>query len=159
MKINLEFPYNDYIGYLVTNPENRKNICLVHKINKKRTTISYARYLMSVQEKRILNSNEHVDHKDEDKTNDIIDNLQILTLSENNFKNRKVRGITRKYVKLICPNCLLEFEKVHNQTHLCKGGKFTSCSKTCLKSILTKKLKNEDLINLGKNQIIDIFSK
>ena len=84
MKIQLEYPFNDYAGYLVINPEGRKNICLIPlDKTKKRTTISYARYLVSVNEKRILSKKEQVDHIDGNKTNDVISNLQILSAKEN----------------------------------------------------------------------------
>jgi len=55
MKIELEYPFNITWkrGYIVTNPENRKNV-LLYNSQPDRTTISYARYLMSVSLKRFL---------------------------------------------------------------------------------------------------------
>ena len=159
MKIQLEYPYDDYNGYLVTNSENRKNICLVHKTNYSRTTISYARYLMSVKEKRKLLPEEQVDHIDEDKTNDIIYNLQILSKADNNRKSFIVRNKTRKMVQLVCPNCNIIFERCLNNTHLQKKGHYTSCSRKCSYEILSKKLTILELKNLGDNQIIKYYRK
>lgn len=48
-------------------------------------TYAYARYLMEQHLGRKLNDNEEVHHKDNDKTNDVIDNLEIV----NSTKHRK----------------------------------------------------------------------
>jgi len=80
MKIELEEPFNSMwsYGYLVTNPKNRKNICLVNnRLDDTRTTISYARYLISVKLGMFISKDYEVDHIDDDKTNDNIDNLKL----------------------------------------------------------------------------------
>lgn len=159
MKIQTEYPFEDYVGYLVVNKEHRKNVCLVHRITKDRTTISYARYLVSVKEHRLLTKIEHVDHKDEDKTNDALSNLQILTKVENNAKSRKARNITRKYVSMICPACKEEFDRAQNKTHLGKKGKYTACSKMCSYTILKLSLSNIELENLGHKQLVKVYNK
>ena len=54
-----EYPYNDYKIYKVFHNKEKRNYAILVPLdnsNKKRTTISYARYLMSVKEGRILNS-------------------------------------------------------------------------------------------------------
>jgi len=154
MKINTEFPFNDYNGYIVINPEGRRNVCLVHKKHKKRTTISYARYLVSVKEKRILLKNEQVDHINGDKTNDVIENLQILSYKDNSIKRTIERGQTLKMVEMRCPNCKKTFSKPLNSMYLQKGGHYTACSKQCSYNILRKGLSINELKELGKNQII-----
>lgn len=159
MKIKLEYPYESYDGYLVTNSENRKNVCLIDKVTKKRTTISYARYLMSVKEQRILFPEEQVDHIDGNKTNDSVNNLQILSKGDNNRKNVMETNRTRKMVKMICPNCNNIFEKPLNMTHLQRKGHYTSCSKKCSYAILTKGLSIAELKLLGANQVIEFFRK
>lgn len=128
-----EYPYNDYYIYIVFHKgEGRKYANLI-PIDKnsglKRKTISYARYLMSVNEKRVLNKYEHVDHKDNNKMHDDITNLQILSLRENNIKAAKTKE--KKMVVLRCPNCKTIFERSRGQTHLVKGGNFTGCSRKC----------------------------
>jgi hypothetical protein len=159
MKINTEYPYNDYVGYIVTNSENRKNLCLVHKVTKKRTTIAYARYLMSVKEARVLTKLEEVDHIDGNKTNDVLNNLQIVSKVENIKKSRIERGISRKMIRFICDGCGEVHVKYLNQSHLQKGNKFTSCSKKCLIITLGKKHTNAELEAIGNKQILEHFNK
>lgn len=88
-RVSAEFPYDDYWLYIVYHSsENRRmaNLILQSDITK-RKTVSYARYLMSVHLKRFLTSQEEVDHVDNDKTNDNITNLQILTKEQNREKS------------------------------------------------------------------------
>ncbi len=73
-------------AYIVTNKENRKMVCLYKDVNT-RKTISYARYLLSVKLGRELTDKETADHIDENKTNDSIENLQILSIEENRNKH------------------------------------------------------------------------
>lgn len=89
--------------------------------------MTYARYLMCLKEGRWLEEHEHVDHVDDNKHNDVIENLQILTLAENNKKSAKGRAM----VTLICPGCSEPFVRERRQTHLVKGGNPTSCSRSC----------------------------
>lgn len=159
MKIELEFPYDNYIGYTIINREERKTLLMKDKVTKNRKTISYARYLMSVNLGRILNPEEHVDHIDGDKTNDDINNLQILTISENNKKRNIENGTTRKMISLKCPNCNIEFTIEYGKSFLQKNNKFSTCSKKCLHSFLKVKRTTDELIEIGKNQIIEIFRR
>lgn len=87
-KIELLPPYsNDWKkGYLNINSEGRKTVTLFNS-NADRSSTSYARYLMSVELGRYLTSDEEVDHIDEDKSNDDISNLQILTKKQHKNKN------------------------------------------------------------------------
>lgn len=59
------------------NRENR-NIVRIKEDDGKYHTHSYARYLMEKHIGRKLNHNEEVHHIDEDKTNDVIENLEII---------------------------------------------------------------------------------
>lgn len=71
-------------------------VCLFNS-KKERTTISYARYLMSVKLNRFLDRNEEVDHIDNDKTNDSIENLQILSSKENKEKFLRTLPLTSEH--------------------------------------------------------------
>ena len=84
MKIKLEAPYcYDYKqGYLINGSEMRKMVVLIANDGSKHCT-SFARYLMAVQRGSYLSSSETVDHIDENKMNDNLDNLQILSREEN----------------------------------------------------------------------------
>ena len=96
-------------GYLVINNQNRKNVCLFNS-NEDRTTISYARYLMGVKLGYEVPSDLEVDHIDDDKTNDDINNLQLLTQQQNKDKENKRRaGITEPYKNVVCKYCNTPF--------------------------------------------------
>lgn len=125
MKIDLDYPFNIVwkAGYLVTNKENRRMLCLFNS-KQDRTTISFARYLVSVKEKRFLESNEHVDHIDNDPTNDSLNNLQILSPTENNRKSHK-KGETM--YSFVCPVCHKDFQLSARQSH----KKTPTCSRRC----------------------------
>ena len=126
MKIRLEFPYNaDWrYGYIVINPEGRKTVILYNN-NKNRSSVSYARYLLSVHLNRYLSKDEHVDHIDNDKTNDTLSNLQILTPIENNRKSSNGRA----YKEMICDFCGKEFKR--EKRLLYAKRKTCCCSRKC----------------------------
>ena len=134
MKIDLEFPYNqDWIkGYLVTNSEPRRTVILYNQSNQ-RSSVSYARYLMSVHLKRYLTSAEVVDHVNNNPMDDRISNYQLLSSSENIKKGLKALNKSQLFCDFICGSCGELFTKVRKQTHLAKGGrvKSTYCSKAC----------------------------
>lgn len=155
MKIEIQYPFINYkAAYLVTNKEPRRNVILVKEDNTK-TTISYARYLMSIHLGRFLTKEEHVDHIDNNKMNDCIENYQILSKLENNRKASK----GRKYIKMKCPNCGKIFDIYYNQSHIQKKGKFSSCSRKCKYEVLKKGYSIDQLIEIGNNQIIEQYVK
>lgn len=97
--------------------------------DKSKRVITYAKYLIEQHLKRTLSANETVDHIDRDKTNDVIENLQILSLSEH-------AKLDAKYVNLIEITCVLcnkkAFKKPGNLKHNSKQGKAGPfCSKSC----------------------------
>lgn len=106
MKLDkVEYPYSDLYktAYITTNDEGRKLVIFV-KNGKSVKGTPYARYLMAVKLGRFLRSDEQVDHIDNDKTNDSIDNLQILTMRENIQKyldtvKHDVHGTNQMYRK------------------------------------------------------------
>ena len=121
---------NPFDGYKVYGPymhrnEGRRIVFLVSKDH--RTSMSYARYLLCVREGRWLESDEQADHIDNDKLNDSIDNLQILSPRENTLKGRK----SAIMVTLTCPRCGSIFTRRKKQTHLTKGGNPSTCSRSC----------------------------
>lgn len=134
MKIELKEPFlNNYkAAYLNTNKEPRRVVLLVKKDGSK-TSMSYARYIMTCHLKRFLYKHEHVDHIDNNKLNDVIENLQILSPRENNIKSIKHSGRSKKPdVKLICPVCKTEFVRPFHRVNfrIIKGVK-PCCSRKC----------------------------
>lgn len=132
MKIELEEPYkSDWKhGYIVTNKENRKHVILYNSPND-RSTVSYARYLMACSIGNYIDVGFEVDHIDNDKTNDVVSNLQILTKKENLDKSNP-----KLYNVYVCPICGVEFtpkRKQWNRPNPC-------CSRRCgaIKSYKTK---------------------
>ena len=91
MKIELKSPFKEIwkYGYLrESSIDNRKRVDLFNS-NTDRTTISYARYLMSVELGKVLSKDFEVDHIDRDCSNDEITNLQVITLEEHKLKTKQ----------------------------------------------------------------------
>lgn len=132
MPSEAEFPFEGYklYGPTLDRKENRHKVFLVRQWNGDRTTLTLARYRMCVHLGRILDRSEEVDHMDEDRLNDNLDNLQILTRAGNNRKSNFKRGVT--FLRMKCPGCGKLFEKEKRKTHLARSkGTFTACSKKC----------------------------
>jgi hypothetical protein len=93
--------------------------------------VLYHRIVMENHLGRLLSSNEVVHHKDGNKKNNVIDNLEVLSMSEHS-KLHKSR-IGRRIVRLKCPQCGKEFTRYENQTHLVKPSflNCTFCSRSC----------------------------
>ena len=136
-RISGEFPYDNYWLYIVFHrKENRRMAVLILKENRKiRTTISYARYLMAIKVKRFLLENEEVDHIDNDKTNDDITNLQILSKEENIKKQSLLRSQNNPptMMEMICPVCYNKFNyPSRNYRYHTKNGRTRfNCSRKC----------------------------
>jgi predicted RNA-binding Zn-ribbon protein involved in translation (DUF1610 family) len=104
-------------GYKSSGPrwsrsKGRFTISLIPLSHGTRINTTYARYLKSVQEKRVLNSLEEVDHIDGDRTHDKIENLQLLTKSENVQKTSSdplAIARRKKTYWFICPACGTKF--------------------------------------------------
>lgn len=109
--------------------DGRSHIILIN--NKKRTTISYPRFLLEQHLQRKLLPTETVDHINNDFTDNRIENLQILTLIENNKKENILHP--RKTYTFICPNCEKEATKWENnvKNNLKKGKQGPFCSRKC----------------------------
>ena len=96
--------------------------------NKKSAKL-YSRYLMEQKLGRKLTQEETVDHKDNDKTNDSIDNLQILTRVENAKKDHK----KTEWFYFDCPVCKKPSKRSMSQIRRArkKGKAGPYCSKSC----------------------------
>lgn len=121
---------NLFEGYVVYGPTWNKSIgrymiFLVSPLH--RTSMTYARYLMILHVGRLLKHWEEVDHVDGDKTNDAVNNLQILDKRSNIKKSKKPVSM----VTLRCPVCDKQFSRERRQTHLFKKTRHTCCSRKC----------------------------
>lgn len=132
MATKADYPYDNYYIFVVYHKKERRKYAVLYPIDAngpKRTTISYARYLLSVKAGRMLAADEEVDHIDGDKSNDSIENLQILKQREHKVKHTS--KATHAMVRLRCPWCGIFFDRPKRQTYLSKGGSFTACSREC----------------------------
>jgi hypothetical protein len=120
-------------GFLVYGPtlhkgEGRRYVFLVDPNDKHhRTTLSYARYLMSVHLGRRLDRTEEVDHKDNNRLNDTLDNLQILTPLANHQKSAK----PRTFVDLTCTFCRKVFKRRKGNEPAPNRVKVSYCNHKC----------------------------
>lgn len=147
MKMDLEYPYNkDWkFGYLQINPEMRKTVILFNN-SQERSSTAYARYLLAVKLGRYLTEYEEADHIDTDKTNDSIDNLQVLSVEEHRIKtNLEQSGET--YLKFICACCGEEFTRSRQRIN--KATKY--CGLSCARK------SSKPPINDSKRQEVVLF--
>lgn len=156
MKIKIEYPFSEKWdkAYLVVNKEPRRNVILYNSLTKHKTTVSYARYLMSVHMRRFLEAWEVVDHKNENKLDDRISNFQILTKSENSIKSKVFHGL--KITKIICPVCSKVFSRrtANTQVATYHHGRVSCCSRSCSFIFMSKNLSKEERLNISTNSIL-----
>ncbi len=86
------------------------------------------RLVMEAELGRYLRPNEHVHHLNEDKSDNRIENLEVVTDSVH-CREHKSTGIT--WAVLRCPSCEAIFIRRRRQTHLVKPNKHTYCSRSC----------------------------
>lgn len=155
--------YNIY-GPSYHKVEDRYYVTVYFKPDKSLTIrMTYAKYLMCVELKRILKGSEEVDHKDGDKTNDDLSNLQLMTHKDNNIKRVLQTNSSKLIVDFCCPNpkCRLIFSRWKGQSHISKGGKFTSCSRHCgnIFSYFLRSDKNKEESSMLLNENIQCFRR
>lgn len=112
-----------------TRKDKRQHVIIVDNGISK--CISYPRYLLSKHLNRELLPEETVDHINNDFTDNRIENLQILSLSDNIKKQQKLNS--RKTYTFNCPVCGVESTKYLNyvKNNWNKGKKGPFCSRKC----------------------------
>lgn len=105
----------DYIYAVVPN----------HPKATKRGYVLLHRVIMENYLGRLLNSNEIVHHKDGNKHNNTLSNLELMDSKEH---NRMHSSKGRNIIKLVCPFCGKIFFREKRQI---KNGKHTFCSRSC----------------------------
>ncbi len=91
------------------------------------TTMSWARYTMTLHLGKMIDSTLEVDHINGDRSDDRVENLQLLDHAANARKSARPKTL----VTLVCPYCKKDFTRPRNNTHLVKGGNPTHCSRRC----------------------------
>lgn len=128
MKLEPKEPFLDYDCYMNLHRKmNRMQVCMINRTTKNRRTVLYAKYLICIKEGRILSPNEEVDHIDNDKTNDTLENLQIISGRE----NRKKQATGRTMITLSCDGCGKLFNRERRQVIYKPSGHKKFCSKDC----------------------------
>lgn len=111
--------------------KGRKYLTVYYRDGTKGSML-YSRYVMEQALGYRLSVEETVDHIDEDFTNDKVENLQVLSLSENIRKSAKLRRqIT--FVEVTCVRCgqktMKELRNVKHASNQGKAGPF--CGRSC----------------------------
>lgn len=114
-------------GPYIRKQDGRKFV--VEYDGKKRSAKLYSRFLIEQKIGRKLSINETVDHKDNDKTNDNIKNLQILTRAENIKKDHT----KKEWYYFDCPVCKKHSKRSMAQIRRARkrGRSGPYCSKSC----------------------------
>jgi hypothetical protein len=102
---------------------------------------------------RILLADEVIHHKNKNKKDNDIENLELTTNVEHSILHGKEK--LRKIAVLKCPWCGKIFEKFKNKTFLDKGGKYTACSRKCNGKISTSS--DEKIKQNIQNNLVNIY--
>jgi hypothetical protein len=121
-------PFQNYVGYYQTLDNGRTYIYMWDRKTDKRRLVSLARYRLSVSLGRELRKHEEADHKDDDKTNDRLSNLQVLVRRTNQQKEQiRRRGFLQTKTPQYCQTCGTKM--FHVKPRL-------SCSLECKRALL-----------------------
>lgn len=135
MRIELEEPYKSVYKPFgtVSILKNGRRIIYFTKLDGTQTGTSYARYLLSVKLGYFISDEYQVDHIDNNRTNDDVDNLQPLKYIDNIKKYHKYyKENIQKTYELKCKQCFKNYI-VNQQTYTSTlNNKNTYCSKDCL---------------------------
>ena len=148
--IKPEPPYDNYThGSMYIHPTEQRRIVVLSGNGNKQLCTAYARYLYNVHlyktEGRILTKDEVVDHINNDRLDDRLENYQILSNAENIIKANGNRG--RYLYLLICPICGKIIACSKRQTSLvnCRKNIVKYCSKECSYEALRRKITKETI--------------
>ena len=106
------------------------NYCVVkeHPNSSKYGYVLHHRIVMENHLGRLLNSNEVVHHKNENKKDNRIKNLELMDYREH-VKIHSTKG--RTMITLKCPECKTIFDRERRNTFLINKTTYTCCSNSC----------------------------
>lgn len=107
------------------------NYCKVinHPHATKHGYVLHHRIVMENHLNRILDASEIVHHKNGNKTDNDVNNLEVYTNSEHTRMHKLQQG--ELYANLKCPWCSKLFTKPYRNTKQVKKTLFTCCSRSC----------------------------
>lgn len=94
------------------------------------------RAIMENHLERQLNDDEVVHHKNENKHDNRLENLEVMLVGDHERFHHNKNG--HAMLKLKCPWCEKIFEKRKNKTHVSNKGTYTACSISCRSKIARK---------------------
>lgn len=152
MKIEVINLYKDTYktAYLINHKDGRKRVYLIG-YDGSRKGMSYAAYLWENQNNIKVPKGYEVDHINNNKSDDRIENLQLLTKKENTLKERKLHPA--RYIERICPVCKKTF--MFPQRNLSTHPN-PCCSKECAynKMRKNKNINTKNKTKKFKNKIL-----
>lgn len=153
-----EEPYRNYTRAkcFFTETSGRKHIYMQDPITKGIMHIPFARYVFQVdywkKYQKWIPEGYEVDHINNDKSDDRLENLQLLTQSQNIRKKHNVSGV--KLSVLECPICNILYTIQGNYLSNDKIKVAKCCSLKCGARLRESSLSNEEHLILKNNQII-----
>ena len=98
---------------------------------KYRGKYCYEHHLVYWQHYHIVpNDDEIIHHKDGNKHNNDINNLELMSRSKHSTNHNKEKG--RTMVLLRCPACQKIFAREKRNTYLVKQNSYSCCSRSCI---------------------------
>lgn len=110
-----------------TRKQDQRKVVVLRLENGALTTKSYARYLYEQEHGEIGDVNLTVDHKDEDVTNDVLTNFDLLTRVDNIVKSARTT-----WYESDCPSCGIRFKRALSKVkRTLNKGLAPCCSQNC----------------------------
>jgi hypothetical protein len=130
-----------------------------HPLSSKNGMVYYHRHVASIHIGRWISSEECVHHKDEDKTNNVISNLEVMTAEQH---ARMHLSGTLDPVPLIkvCSFCKKEFVAIRNSTIFCSRACVCESSRrfTLSKEELSQLVWELPLVHISKMYKVSTFA-
>ena len=101
-------------------------VCRTHPNRTKNNYVLLHRVVVENFLGRVLDRSEVVHHKNHDKKDNRLENLEVMSVSQHRKEHAK--DAPRKYLELVCPQCLCEFTRAANQISVRKN---VFCSRSC----------------------------
>ena len=131
-----------------------------HPYRTKNNYVLAHRVIMENHLGRLLNNDEVVHHKDGNKLNNDLSNLEVMNAKEHVMKHQRLHG--RKWAELQCPWCGKHFMKPLNATFIQKKAKYTCCSMQC-RGKMSSEIKHHgltpELETAISNNLVRMFTK